>query len=63
MVSSSKRASKRRLAQQSLQRETSHSDHQMDPAGLSEPESDQEEVEDREILFAHRVLDEETKPS
>ena len=60
MVSSSKRARKRRLAQQSLQRETSHLDHQMDPAGLSEPDSDQE---DQEIVFSHRVPDEETKPS
>ena len=63
MVSSSKRARKRRLAQQSLQRETSHSDHQMDPAGLSEPDSDKEEVEDQEILFPHRVPDKVTNPS
>ena len=63
MVSSSKRARKRRLAQQSLQTETSHSDHQMDPTGLSEPESDQEEVEDQEILFRHRVPDKGTNPS
>ena len=60
MVSSSKRARKRRLAQQSLQRETSHSDHQLDPAGLSEPDSDQE---DQEIVFLHRVPDEEARPS
>ena len=63
MVSSSKRARKRRLAQQSLQRETSHSDNQMDLAGLSEPNSDQEEVEDQEILFPHRVPDKGTNPS
>ena len=50
MVSSGKRARKRRLAQQSLRRETSHSDHQMDPADLSEPDSDREEEEDHEIL-------------
>ena len=60
MVSSSKRARKRRLAQQSLQKETSHSDHQMDPPGLSEPDSDQEE---QEILFRHRVPDKVTNPS
>ena len=51
MVSSGKRARKRRLAQQSLRRETSHSDHQMDPADLSEADSDREEEEDHEILF------------
>ena len=60
MVSSSKRARKRRLAQQSLQRETSHSDHQMDTAGLSKPNSNQK---DQEIVFSHRVPDEEAKPS
>ena len=63
MVSSNKRARKRRLAQQSLRRETSHSDHQMDPADLSEPDSDREEVEDQEILFPHRVQDIVTTPS
>ena len=57
MVSSGKRARKRRLAQQSLRRETSHLDHQMDPADLSEPDSDWEEGEDHEILFPHRVQD------
>ena len=51
MVSSSKRARKRRLAQQYLQRETSHVDHQMDPGDLSEPDSDREEEEDPEIMF------------
>ena len=35
----------------------------MDPTGLSEPESDQEEVEDQEILFRHRVPDKGTNPS
>ena len=61
MVSYSKRARKRRLAQQSLQRETSHSDHQMDPAGLSKPDSDQEDQEI--VVFSHRVPGEEAKPS
>ena len=60
MVSSSKRARKRRLAQQSLQKENSHSDHQVDPAGQSEPDSGQE---DQEIVFSHRVPDEEARPS
>ena len=51
MVSSSKRARKRRLSQESLRRETSHSGHQMDPADLSGPNSDREEEEDHEVLF------------
>ena len=51
MVSSGKRARKRRLAQGSLRRETSHSGHQMDPADLSGPDSDWEEEEDHEVLF------------
>ena len=50
----------RRLAQQYQQKENSHSDHQMDPAGLSEPDSDHE---DQEIVFSHRVPDEEVRPS
>ena len=50
MVSSNKRDRKRRLAQQYLQRETSHTDHQMDPADPSEPDSDREEEEDPEII-------------
>ena len=51
MVSSSKRARRRRLAQ----RETSHSDHQMDSANLSGPETDREEEDDPEILFPARA--------
>ena len=51
MVNSSKRARKRRLAQEALRRETSHSGHQMDPADLSGPDSDREEEEDHEVLF------------
>ena len=54
MVSSSKRARRRRLAQESLQNETSHSEHQMDPANLSGPDSDREEEEDHEVLFPPR---------
>ena len=57
MVSSSKRARRRRLAQESLQKETSHSEHQMDPADLSEPDSDREEEEDHEVLFPPRKQD------
>ena len=59
MVSSSKRARRRRLAQ----RETSHSDHQMDPANLSGPDSDWEEREDHEILFPPRAQDIVITPS
>ena len=59
MVSSSKRARRRRLAQ----RETSHSDHQMDPANLSGPDSDLEEGEDHEILFPPRAQDIVITPS
>ena len=57
MVSSSKRARRRRLAQESLQKETSHSEHQMDPANLSGPDSDREEEEDHEVLFPPRKQD------
>ena len=63
MVSSSKRARRRRLAQKSLQRETSHSDRQMDPADLSGPDSDREEGEDHEILFPPRAQDIVTRES
>ena len=59
MVSSSKRARRRRLAQ----RESSHSDHQMDPANLSGPDSDREEGEDHEILFPPRAQDIVITPS
>ena len=58
MVSSSKRARRRRLAQESLQKETSHSEHQMDPANLSGPDLDrEEEEEDHEVLFPPRKQD------
>ena len=63
MVSSSKRARKRRLAQESLRRETSHSGHQMDPADLSEPDSDREEEEDHKVLFPPKVQDIVITPS
>ena len=59
MVSSSKRARRRRLAQW----ENSHSDHQMDPANLSGPDSDREEGEDHEILFPPRTQDIVITPS
>ena len=47
----------------SAQRETSHSDHQMDPANLSGPDSDREEGEDHEILFPPRAQDIVITPS
>ena len=63
MVSSGKRARKRRLAQESLRRETSHSGHQMDPADLSGPDSDREEEEDHEVLSPPKVQDIVITPS
>ena len=50
MVNSNKRARRRRLAQEALQRETSHSGHQMDTADLSGPDSDRKGEEDHEVL-------------
>ena len=57
MVNSNKRARRRRLAQEALRRETSHSGHQMDPTDLSGPDSDWEEEEDHEVLFPSKVQD------
>ena len=50
MGSSSKRARRRRLAQESLEKEASHSEQQMDPANISGPDSNWEEEEDHEVL-------------
>ena len=55
MGSSSKRARRRRLAQESLEKEASHSEQQMDPANTSGPDSDREE--DHEVLFPPRKQD------
>ena len=56
MVSSAKRAKRKRLAREAQQRETSHS-HQMDPADLSEHGTDLEEEDDHEIHFLARNWD------
>ena len=55
MVSSAKRAKRKRLAQEAQQRETSRSSHQMDPVDLSEHGTDLEEEDDPEILFPSRT--------
>ena len=57
MVNSARRAKRRRLAQEleAQRREGSRSAHQMDPADLSGPGTDQEGDEDQEILFAPRI--------
>ena len=55
MVSSAKRAKRKRLAQEAQQRETSRSSHQMDPVDLSEHGTDLEEEDDHEILFPSRT--------
>ena len=62
MVNSAKRARRRRLAQEAQRREGSRSAHQMDPANLSGPETDQEGDEDQEIMFAPRVVRVEEPP-
>ena len=62
MVNSAKRARRRRLAQEAQRREGSRSAHQMDPADLSGPETDQEGDEDQEIMFAPRVVRVEDPP-
>ena len=62
MVNSAKRARRRRLAQEAQGREGSRSAHQMDPADLSGPETDQEGDEDQEIMLAPRVVRVEDPP-
>ena len=62
MVNSAKRARRRRLAQEAQRKEGSRSAHQMDPADLSGPETDQEGDEDQEIMFAPRVVRVEDPP-
>ena len=55
MVNSAKRAKRKRLAQEAQRREASRPAHQMDPADLSEPGTDQEEEDDHEIRFTSRI--------
>ena len=57
MGSSGRRARRRQLAQESLEKEASHSGQQMDPASTSGPDSDREEEEDHEVLFHPRKKD------
>ena len=54
MVNSAKRAWRRKLAQEAQRREGSRSAHQMDPADLSRPVTDEDEEEDREVLVVPR---------
>ena len=64
MVNSAKRAHRRKLAHEAQRREGSRSAHQMDPVdlSLSRPETDEDDVEDREILFVPRMQREEELP-
>ena len=57
MGSSSRRARRRQLAQESLEKEASHSDSQRSPVKRSKPDSDREEKEDHEVLFPPRKQD------
>ena len=43
MVNSAKRAKRKRLAQEAQRRETSRPAHQMDPADLSDPGTEEED--------------------
>ena len=64
MANSAKRARGRKLAQETQRREGSRSAHQMDPVdlSLSRPETDEDDVEDREILFVPRIQRDEESP-
>ena len=55
MVSSAKRAKRKRLAQEAQRREAFRPTHQMDPGDLSEPGTDREEEDDQEIVFTSRI--------
>ena len=57
MGSSGRRARRRQLAQESLEKEASHSGQQMDRASTSGLDSDREEEEDHEVLFPPRKQD------
>ena len=56
------RARRRKLAQEAQRREGSRSAHQMDPVNLSRPGTDEDDEEDREILFVSRMKREEESP-
>ena len=43
MVSSAKRAKRKRLAQEAQERESFRPTHQMDPADLSDPDTEQDD--------------------
>ena len=62
MVNSAKRARRSKLAQEAQRREVSRSAHQMDPVDLSRPGTDENEEEDREILFVPQLEREEESP-
>ena len=62
MVNSAKTARRRKLAQEAQKREGSRSAHQMDPVDLSGPVTDEDEEEDREVLFVPRSEREEESP-
>ena len=54
MVSSAKRANRKRLAQKAQEGESFRPSHQMDPADLSDPDREKEEEDDQEIRFVSR---------
>ena len=61
MVSSAKRAKRKRLAQEAQKRESFRPTHQMDPADLSDPGT---EEDDQEIRFVPQKQNvEETSPT
>ena len=64
MVSSAKRAKRKRLAQKAQKRESFRPTHQMDPADLSDPGTEKEEEDDQEIRFTPRKQNvEEASPT
>ena len=64
MVSSAKRAKRKRLAQEAQERESFWPTHQMDPADLLDPVTEKEEEDDQEIRFAPRKQNvEEASPT
>ena len=64
MVSSAKRAKRKRLAQEAQGRESFRPIHQMDPADLSDPGTEKEEEDDQEIRFVPRKQNvEEASPT
>ena len=64
MVNSTKRARRRKLAQEAQRREGSRSAHHMDPVDLSQsrPGTGEDDEEDREILFVPRMKGKEESP-